>query len=337
MRAATAFAPGRVNLMGEHTDYHGGRCLPMAIGLGVTATARPAAEWSFASRQRPDDAWTTYPRAVVAALAEAGLEVGPCEVTVEGDVPEGAGLSSSAALECAVAVALTAAAGHELDDHLRALLVAVCRSAENDHVGAPTGGLDQTTSMWGRAGHALLLDFSDGSRTSVRWGGGAPAVLVVDTRTTHALADGGGYAERAEEARQIAAHARAGTALPAVLERRRRHVVTENARVLEAANALETGAWSRLGELFLASHASLRDDYEVSCLELDVAVEAAVEGGALGARLTGAGFGGSAIALAPHDGVAEVQRAVSAAFAERAWRAPAFHQVDACDGARVLP
>jgi len=347
MRSVTAFAPGRVNLMGEHTDYNGGRCLPIAIPAGITATATAteSGEWTFASAQRDDDAWTAYPRGVVRALREGGYDVPPAHVHVDGDLPLGAGLSSSAALECAVAVALLGLGGIELDGAVRRDVVEICRRAETEFVGAPTGGLDQTVVMLAEAGAALLLDFTTGAVEQVPWADGAPEVWVVDTRVSHTLADGQGYAARVAECREAAAllgvrslsaaSADDVAGLPEPLARRTRHVLSENARVDDAAAALRAGDWAGLGALFTASHTSLRDDYEVSCAELDLAVETAVDAGALGARMTGGGFGGSAIALMPDGAGDGVRRAVVSAFASAGLPRPEFFAARPGAGALV--
>jgi galactokinase len=232
------------------------------------------------------------------------------DVVIDSTVPLGAGLSSSAALEVSVAVAVAGLLGRELTPKVRHDLVRVCRRAETEVAGAPTGGLDQMASLLCRAGHALLIDFADGATRDVPLPleDAGLEVLVIDTRVHHSHA-GGGYAERRAESER-------GD------PRRLRHVESENARVRAAVAALENGEWAGLGRLLTASHLSLRDDYEVSCAELDAAVESALAAGALGARMTGGGFGGSAIALVRRDEVDRVSGAVSAAFAERGYRAP---------------
>ena len=322
-------APGRVNLIGEHTDYNDGFVLPAAIDRQVVAAAgrREGGRlrvWSLQERQPADlelaeigpgrvEGWAAYPAGVAWALAEAGAEVGGADLVVDGDMPAGAGLSSSAALECATATALADLSGARLD---RAALAAVARRAENEVVGVPSGVMDQMVSMLGRAGHALFLDTRslDTEQVPLPLEAAGLCLLVLDTRAGHRLVDGA-YADRRSACEAAAAVLGVAALRDATLEqveaaagelgeerlRRARHVVTENARVLEAVELLRAGELDRLGPLLAASHASLRDDYAVSSPELDTAVEAAVAAGAVGARMTGAGFGGSAIALTATD------------------------------------
>ncbi len=249
-------------------------------------------------------------------------------------MPLGAGLSSSASLEAAVAVSAVTLAGRPLDDDLRRELVAVCRRAEAEVAGAPTGGLDQSAVLLAREGQALLLDFADGSAEHVPFDVHAHglALLVIDTRVSHALIDGG-YGSRRQECEEAARRlglrslrdadaAAVETLGDDVLRRRARHVVTENERVLAAVTALREDRWSDLGVHLDASHESLRHDFEVSCDELDLVVETARQAGALGARMTGGGFGGSAIALVPVERADAVRRAVDAAFVRAGFGAP---------------
>jgi galactokinase len=366
-------APGRVNLIGEHTDYNGGLCLPINLphrtyvglrrtgGSGAAGAAaevvrlasaqeRDAGLWSAAL---PDvvpgrvDGWPAYAAGVAWALGEDGHRVGGFDAVVDSCVPYGAGLSSSAALECAVAVALdeTFGLGLAADDAGRARLAAACIRAENDVAGAPTGGMDQSSSLRATAGHALLLDCRDGSVRHVPFDLAAAGLtlLVVDTRAEHQLADGQYAARRTAcetAARQLGvdtlrevgpdrlddALARITDGdLPADVTRRRvRHVVTEIARVEQFVALLDADRVREVGPLMDASHASLRDDYEVSAPELDVVVEASRAAGALGARMTGGGFGGSAIALVETAAVDAVMAAVGRAFSARGFTAPAF-------------
>jgi galactokinase len=284
--------------------------------------------------------WAAYVAGVLWSLAQAGLAVGGLEVVVDGRVPVGSGLSSSAALECAVAAAASDVFGLGLLEGpgARAELAAACVEAENTIAQAPTGGMDQSASLLCQPGHALLLDCRDGGARQVDFdlADHALSLVVIDTRAEHALVDGQ-YAERRRSCEQAAAELGlrslrelALQSLPDalarlsgdVLRRRARHVVTEIARVEAAVDLLDRGEMAPLGELFAASHASLRDDYEVSCEELDVAVDAAVAAGALGARMTGGGFGGSAIALVPEGLVDGAVEAVQRAFAARGFHAP---------------
>jgi galactokinase len=347
-----ASAPGRVNLIGEHLDYNGGRCLPIALPQRTTARIARAdgdhttirsgdLEWSGAVGERPGG-WAAYVGGVLWVLkVNEALDI---EIT--SDVPVGAGLSSSAALECSVAVAVDVLLEHGLmpDD-----LAAACIRAETEYVGAATGGLDQTIAMHGRAGEALLLDFADGSRSRVRFDPASAGLdlLVVDTRVSHQLV-AGGYADRRADCERAAGllgvdrlcavddPASALTALPDDRVRRRAaHVFSEQQRVSEFVAALGLGDWAEAGALMTSSHESLRDDFEVSCAELDTVVAVALDSGALGARMTGGGFGGSAIALVPGNLASDVRVAVDDAFAAQGWAAPAHLDGRASAGAAV--
>jgi galactokinase len=357
-------APGRVNLIGEHTDYNDGFVLPAAIDRTVLAAAgrRPGGRlrlWSLQTGPPADlemagigpgkvEGWAAYPAGVAWALGQAGVELGGADLVVDGDVPAGAGLSSSAALECATATALADLYDAGLD---RPTLAGLARRAENEVVGVPSGAMDQMVSMLGRAGHALFLDTRSLATEQVPLPLEAAglSLLVLDTRAAHRLVDGA-YADRRAACEAAAATlgvAALRDATPEQVEaaaealgdpglRRARHVVTENARVLEAVELLRAGDLDRLGPLLAASHASLRDDYEVSSPELDTAVEAAVEAGAVGARMTGAGFGGSAIALVRTGLAGRVADRVREAFAAAGFGPPRIGPVVASDGARRL-
>lgn len=359
-------APGRVNLIGEHTDYNAGLCLPIALTEVTAAAARPRDDsllriWSLdldaqATVSLDDvgpgapEGWAGYVAGTIWALREAGYPVGGMDIVIASDVPVGAGLSSSAAIEGAVAVAASQlfSLGLLFDDDSRRILAHACRRAENDVVGAPTGGLDQTASLLARAEHALLLDFADDSVQHVPFdlAGHGLELLVIDTRAHHSLADGQ-YGQRRAECERAGAMLGVGNLREVrpdqvdaitddVLRRRARHVVSEIGRVQEAAAALEVGDFVELGRLFDASHASLRDDYEVSCAELDVACEAALGAGALGARMTGGGFGGSAIALTPVGRRRAVVAAVQEAFEAAGFTAPVIFPASAGPGARTV-
>lgn len=285
-------------------------------------------------------AWALVAEGLVAAERTTGFDI-----AVDSCVPYGAGLSSSAALESAVAIALDDLWGLGLaaDDAGRARLAAACIRAENEVAGAPTGGMDQSASLRARADHALLLDFADGGAHHVPFDLAAAGLelLVIDTRAPHQLVDGQ-YAERRASceaaARELGLRSlREVTDLPAALDtladpvvrRRVRHVVTENERVARFAELLRAGPpederLAELGSLMAGSHASMRDDYEISCPELDLAVDTATAAGARGARMTGGGFGGSAVALVPAESAAAVARAVAAAFSSTGFADPAF-------------
>jgi galactokinase len=346
-----ASAPGRVNLIGEHLDYNGGLCLPIGLPQRTTARIRNANSgvtvrsgdltWTGEVGERPTG-WAAYVVGVLDALGVAEA----LEIDISSEVPLGSGLSSSAALEGSVAAAANAllGLGHGPEDLVRA-----CIEAETVYVGAPTGGLDQTSVMHARAGEALLLDFADGSRGAVPFDVDAAglALLVIDTKVSHEHVDGG-YATRRAECEQAAAILGVGTlcevrdaasALTSLhddrLRRRARHVFSEQQRVREFVAALGLGDWAEAGALMTSSHESLRDDFEVSCPELDAVVAAATDAGALGARMTGGGFGGSAIALLDSTLVSNARQAVDAVFAANGWTPPAYLDGRASQGARV--
>lgn len=357
-------APGRVNLIGEHTDYNAGLCLPLALPHSTYAglARRDDDRVRIASRQEPTpwegtldglgpgrvEGWATYVAGVLWALREAGHDLPGLDVLVDGRVPLGAGLSSSAALECSVAVAVAHLLGLEDSEETRRALAAACIRAESEVAGAPTGGMDQTVALLAQAGTALLIDFDDDSTRAVDLPLSAAglAVLVTDTRVSHALVDGGYAARRADCEAAAAALGlpslrRADAAAVASLEdervrRRARHVVSEIARVAETVEALGEGDWARVGRLFGDSHDSMRDDFEISCDELDTVVATAVHAGALGARMTGGGFGGSAISLVPEERLDAVVRAIDLAFAAAGYRAPAHLRGEPSSAAAVV-
>ena len=351
-------APGRVNLIGEHTDYNEGFALPFAIqpGVYVAAAARTDGVLALVSRGygpvievattelAPGNpaGWAAYPAGMAWAMLAAGHALGGASIAIDADLPAGAGLSSSAALESATGLALADLYGAAVP---RAELAALGRRAENDFAGAPTGLMDQMAVLLGQSAHVLLLDCQAGTGTLVPLDLAADrlALLVIDTRADHELSTGGyGERRRACEAAARALGARslrevgdvtALAGLDPVLRRRARHVVSENARVLAAVALLRAGRPGDLGPLLTASHASLRDDFAVSWPEADAAVEAAAGAGALGARMTGGGFGGSVIALVPETAEAEVTAAVAARFARAGWRPPVISRAEPADGA----
>ncbi|MCW2901092.1 MAG: galactokinase [Streptosporangiaceae bacterium] len=352
-------APGRVNLIGEHTDYNDGLVLPFALaeGVSVAAAARDDGVLVLRSLQAAGEAavrldglspgtsggWAAYAAGVAWALREAGHEISGADLLVDSDLPQGAGLSSSAALECAVALALCELSGLEIP---RPELARLAQRAENDFVGMPCGIMDQSASLLCTADHALLLDCRSGLSTQVPLALEGLTVLVIDTRASHELVDGEYAARRAECERAAAAlgvpalrdvkdlPAALGALDDKVLRRRTRHVVTENHRVEATVGLLRAGAVAEVGAMLTAAHLSLRDEFEVSWPEADVAVETAVRAGARGGRMVGGGFGGSVIALVPDHRAGEVRDAVLAAYAGRGWGRPVFLEARPSEGAR---
>ena len=323
-------APGRVNLIGEHTDYNDGFVLPVAIEAGIELAARPRADrevrlhaadlgetvaFSLAEplRRDPDHPWSDYVRGVLWALGRAGIALPGMDVAFGGDLPRGAGLSSSAAIEVATALAVRALSGFEMGPGAVARL---CQEAENEFVGVRCGIMDPLASLQATAGHALFLDCRSLAVEQVPLALGDHVLAVCQSGVSHALAGSEYNARRRECAAGVEvlrarfpairslrdatlAEVEACRAdLDPVVFRRCRHVVTENARVLEAVAALREGDLARLGRLMDASHASLRDDFQVSCPEVDLLVDLARgTPGVLGARITGGGFGGSTVNL----------------------------------------
>lgn len=367
----TWVAPGRVNLIGEHTDYNDGFVLPLALPHVVAAAVTPRTDGLLRLQStdvpggaRPVEAkvdalvpeavrgWAAYPAGVVWALRQAGHAVGGADVTFASDVPVGAGLSSSAALEVVTALAYDEVHGLGLSGPE---LARIGQRAENDFVGMPCGILDQMASACCTAGHTLHLDTRDLSGRQVPFDMAAEGLrlLVVDTQVKHAHADGA-YGERraACEAGATAlgvralrdvAHADLDAALArledATVRRRVRHVVTENRRVERVVALLDAGGPDdvrRIGPVLTEGHASLRDDFAVSCPELDLVVATANAAGALGARMTGGGFGGSAIVLVEADAAASVADAVREAFAAAGHQAPRVFEATPSPGARRL-
>lgn len=329
-------APGRVNLIGEHTDYNDGWVLPFAIAAETVVAAAPRTDgvlrmWSLQERAGPAevrlaglepgavDGWPAYVAGVGWALGDG---VPGADLVIGSTVPLGAGLSSSAALTCATAAALCDLAGRRVAP---AELALVARSAEADFVGAPVGVMDQLACVLGRSGHALLIDTRSLDVEALPFDPEAHglALLVLDTKVEHSVGSGA-YSERrraCERAAERLGVSALRDAVPRDLERldgellrRARHVLGEDERVLATAERLRGHDLRGIGPLLSASHASLRDDYEVSAPELDAVVEAAVRAGALGARMTGAGFGGSAIALLGAERQDEVREAVTGAL-----------------------
>ncbi|UKA67900.1 galactokinase [Arthrobacter sp. FW306-05-C] len=355
-------APGRVNLIGEHTDYNEGFVLPFAIDrtarvavavrrddtvrLLSTYGDQGVVSTTIGSLQ-PGTAkgWTKYPLGVVWALREKGIEVPGLDLLLDSNVPLGAGLSSSHAIECAVITALNdlTGAGLAAQD-----MVLATQRAENDFVGAPTGIMDQSASLRGSESHAVFLDCRDQTASLVPFetGPAGLVLLVIDTKVSHSHSDGG-YASRRASCElgaevlgvkalrdvQVGDLEEASGLLDEVTFRRVRHVVTENDRVLQTVELLGGPGPSAIGPLLDASHASMRDDFEISCPELDLAVDTSRANGAIGARMTGGGFGGAAIALTPVDAEQKVRDAVVKAFADAGFTAPDIFTVTPAAGA----
>ena len=363
-------APGRVNLIGEHTDYNEGFVLPFAIphrtvaAVGTRTDGRIRVASTFADEavevaldeldslfptlagSHPAvPEWAAYPLGVAWALQLAGASGHGVDIAIASDVPVGAGLSSSAAIEGATASALNDLWGAGLD---RVALARVGRRAENEAVGAPTGIMDQMASMLGEPDEAIFLDCRSLEAQTVPVGAAASglAILVMDTRVKHAHSTGG-YGERRASCEKgaavmgvsslrdvsVADLPRAEELMDDVTFRRVRHIVTENQRVLDTVRVLRAQGARAIGELLIASHASMRDDFEISVPELDTAVEAALAAGAIGARMTGGGFGGAAIALIEQSAVDQVSAAVETAFADAGFTAPHLFTVVPAAGA----
>ena len=356
-----AQAPGRVNLIGEHIDYSQGYVLPFAIDAVTTValSKRSDNQVRLASAQqstelittdlshitsKSGEGWARYVLGVIWALEiKEGLDI-----YIDGRVPLGAGLSSSAALECSVAVSLNHL--FQLGKNLKELALLTQR-AENDYVGVPCGIMDQSVSLMAKEGYALLLDCRDLStrHIPVDFADAGLRLLIVDTRAHHALIDGG-YAERRASCESAAKKLGVtsmrdinldtlihdSSVITSVEFQRSRHAVTEIARVLSAVEFLEERQFEKLGELLTQSHISLRDDYNVSCPELDLVVETALAHGALGARMVGGGFGGSAIALIREMDAGSISQAIEQAFAHKGFEAPRFFSSLPSDGAKVI-
>jgi galactokinase len=356
-----ASAPGRVNLIGEHIDYSHGFVLPFAISFRTTAHIRRRDDQviRIRSKQQIDEeisssiadlapgaqgGWERYVLGVMWAL---GINKG-VDIEIDGEVPLGAGLSSSAALECAVATGLNDLFSLGLDNKQLALLA---QKAENEYVGVPCGIMDQSVSIMAEAGSALLLDCRDLSTTLVPFDLGASGLelLIIDTQAHHALVDGE-YAKRRQACESACAKLHISSlrdiemsALVAKREllsveefKRAHHAVSEMARTLEAVVVLKRQDFVALGSLITQSHNSLRDDYEVSCPELNCAVDTALAYGALGARMIGGGFGGSAIALAEQGQIQAIKSAIAGAFESAQFAAPRFFTSLPSQGAKVI-
>jgi galactokinase len=361
------FAPGRANLMGEHTDYNEGFVLPFALAQGVTATAtaRDDGLLVLRSSQKPAEpvtlsldslaprsvpGWAAYPAGVAWALRAAGFDVLGASIDIDSDLPVGAGVSSSAALECSVALALCSLSGLPVP---RGQLAKIAKRAENEFVGAPTGIIDQSAALLCQADHAMLLDCRTLATSQVPFQPSAAgaAALIVDTRVTHALVNGEYAARRAEceeAARLLGVPALGLVTDPAavdgladpLLRRRARHVVTDSIRARAIAAALPDAPapdiYPFIGKLLTEGHASLRDDFEVSWPQADSAVGVAIEAGAYGAKMIGGGFGGSVLALMPAERAPEVRADLARAFVRRGWTPPEFLEAIPAPAARRL-
>jgi galactokinase len=356
-----AAAPGRVNLIGEHIDYSDGFVLPFAIKdrTLVAARKRDDSIVRIASVQRRNKVVTVdisrvkpglrgeWERYALGVLWSMGVKTG-VDLLIDGHVPLGAGLSSSAALECSVATAMNHlfGMGFTLEE-----LARLTQKAENQYVGVPCGIMDQSVSLMATQGSALLLDCRDLSTKNIPFDVAASGLelLIIDTQAHHALTDGG-YAQRRASCESVVAK----LAIPSLRELsmeqleasrslltdteylRARHAVTEMKRVLDCVDALSSSDFVRVGQLLNQSHASLRDDYAVSCPELDTAVDAALSAGALGSRMVGGGFGGSAIALIQASKTTETIKAVEKAFSNRGFKAPRFFTSLPSQGAEII-
>ena len=368
-------APGRVNLIGEHTDYNEGFVLPFAIQHRTYAAVAPRTddrirvtssfarltvecalddlesmfpvEYQGADRDVPE--WSAYVLGVAWALRASTGSPAPqrgVDIAIASDVPVGAGLSSSAAIEGAVSSALNDLWELSLDP---VTLAQVGRKAENEAVGAPTGIMDQMSSMLGRPDAATFIDCRSLEARSIPTGfhDAGLEVLVIDTQVTHAHSTGG-YRERRESCERgahllgirslrdasVSDLPRAAEIMDDVTFRRVRHIVTENQRVLDTVTALTEQGPQAIGDLLVASHASMRDDFEISVAELDTAVDTALANGAIGARMTGGGFGGAAIALVSHADLQRVSDAVEQGFADAGFTTPHIFTVSPSEGPR---
>lgn len=362
-------APGRVNLIGEHTDYNDGFVFPMTIPFIIEVAVRKRSdrrvrifsadfnqqtEISFDEplRQKQDCRWANYPLGVIWALSEAGLAMQGMEMVLRGNVPQGAGLSSSAALEVATAVAIRHIMGYTISDSDIARL---CQKAENGFVGMNCGIMDQFIAMMGKKDHGLFLDCRSLEYRHVPLRLDEYRIVICQSGVKHALVDSE-YNKRRRECeegvRRLQTHRPEISTLRdatlndlqicrermnPVVYRRCLHVITENQRVLQSVEALEVGDWSRFGRLMNASHDSLRDDYEVSCVEIDLLVKLARgQSGVLGSRITGGGFGGCTVNLVAKDDVEDFTTKIGLAYREQTGILPRFYISTAVDGACIV-
>ena len=361
--AGVVAAPGRVNLIGEHTDYNDGFVLPIAIGLRTLAAWSPREDGRvcFASLQKPGEeveidlceeisagnpSWANYPKGVTAGLLAVKIPLVGCNILFNSDVPVGSGLSSSASLEIATGLALLTAANMTLDQYQLAL---ICQKAEHEYAGTPCGIMDQAISVLGQHNHALLLDCRNGQTTQVPFNDPNVQLLVCDTKVKHELSDGGYAARRDQcyEAAEILGVEMLRDANDEMLQgakeklndkqfMRARHVIGEIARTTAAVEALNENDLNQFGQLMYQSHNSLRDDYEVSCDELDFIVDcASKQQGVLGARMTGGGFGGCAIVLVKNVNASAVTKEIETQFKAKFDHDCAIFATQADQGASV--
>ena len=345
-------APGRVNLIGEHTDYNDGHVLPCAVERRVAVAIGHGDDELYSAdfdekkpvNEEKEGGWQDYPRGVAWAVKQAGYEVGEFRATFAGNVPLGSGLSSSAAIEAATVLALDALFELDVD---RKQMASLCMKAENEFVGVASGIMDQYASLLGKEGHALLLDCRSLEEENIPLDVEVAGLtlLVCDTRMERGLADTE-YNDRQETTARVAEKLSLKALRDAAEEnlenlsgdelKRARHVVTEQQRVVEAVEALKNKDFEAFGRLLYESHASLRDDYEVSVPELDTFVETAEEAGALGAKVTGAGWGGCAVALVSADKADELEDTTRQRFENRNFGEPAFYKFVPAAGAEVV-
>jgi galactokinase len=361
-------APGRVNLIGEHTDYNGGFVLPLAIERETVVAAAPredrrvnvyslnveeAAAFDLdAPGEKRRGVWLDYVEGVARALEDGGLSLRGADLMILSDVPVGAGLSSSAALEVSTGLALAEISEQEID---RVRLALAGQQAEHTYVGTMCGIMDQFVASLGQAGHALLIDCRTLEASPVPLDTSEAAIVITDTEVKHELSSSAYNERRAqceegvrllqqflpdvEQLRDVSVEdfERYADRLPEVIRRRCRHVVTEDARTLEAADALRHGRLEEVGRLMRRSHESLRDDYEVSCAELDFLAETSwTLPGVVGSRMTGGGFGGSTVSLVRRDALEDYQRTITPEFTRRFGHAPTIYVTDAGDGAKEI-
>jgi galactokinase len=362
-------APGRVNIIGEHTDYNGGFVMPMDIERYVAMAAdRPTAGGESANlvsttpnggpasidlkapikRDKPE--WANYCRGVLAGFIAKGINPGGFDALINSSVPVGGGLSSSAALEVATATLIETITGQKLEATEKALL---CQKAEHEYAGVPCGIMDQFASVMAKEGHLLLLDCLSQQAEHVPFTDKTISVLITNTNVKHALTDGG-YAERRNQCQAAARVLGVGLLREATVAqlkkvlpllhplvyRRAHHVISENDRTVAAAEAFRRGDWDKVGSLMYASHASLRDDFSVSCKELDTLVEIfsalGRAGGVIGARMTGAGFGGCTVALVKTDALEAISATVRDRYTRKTGIEPTLFHTRPAAGARVL-